>query len=438
MAEEISKVLEKMNLTAEEEETIAISDEGHKEELESCALSLIGKFLTCRPFNKKAAQITLKKAWGLEEKVQIFEVGSNLFQFKFKEEFDLNRVFTGGPWSFDNQALLLTKWEVGMTATNVRFESVPLWVQIWGAPFDMRTPKVAKEIGERLGKVLEVEERRYNNSQNFFMRVKVEIPVAKAIRRGAFLAGSDGLRHWVDLKYERLPLFCHFCGILGHDLRHCAQYFSQKKDGKVAECGYGEWLKAVGGRARSPLKREAGVGMKETQNGHQQSGVVEEGSGAGKNLTEMASENEKGKSKIVGDDNVISGERGANNGKVGADKESRDFRAQTFDASVSNSNVVTDLIPTAQGSHVQIIEAESGSGEGKKQPKWTRLVRMDYGPVELLKEGAKSILGKRSLQPMYEEGLEDSQHSAAKRGKVEDDSTTMEAAGVLQHPCREQ
>ncbi|KAK9983217.1 hypothetical protein SO802_032742 [Lithocarpus litseifolius] len=152
----------------------------------------------------------------------------------------------------------------------------------------------------------------------------------------------------------------------------------------------------------------------------------------------MASENEKGKSKIVGDDNVISGERGTNNGNVGADKESRDFRDQTFDASVSNSNMVIDLVPTAQGSHVQIIEAESGSGEGKKQPKWTRLVRMDYGPIELLKEGAKSILGKRSLQPTYEEGMEDSQHCAAKRGKVEDDPTIMEAAGVLQHPCREQ
>nr|XP_023871441.1 uncharacterized protein LOC111984040 [Quercus suber] len=135
MADEVSNVLEKMKLMSEGEEIIAISDEGRKEELESCALSLIGKFLTSRSFNKKAALATLKKAWGLEEKVQIVEVGSNLFQFKFKEEFDLNRVFTGGPWSFDNQALMLTRWEVGMTAANVIFETVPMWVQIWGAPF---------------------------------------------------------------------------------------------------------------------------------------------------------------------------------------------------------------------------------------------------------------------------------------------------------------
>ena len=49
-----------MKLTSEEEEVIVIPEEGRKEGMESCALSLIGKFLTCRPFNRKAAITTLK------------------------------------------------------------------------------------------------------------------------------------------------------------------------------------------------------------------------------------------------------------------------------------------------------------------------------------------------------------------------------------------
>ena len=44
-----------------------------------------------------------------------------------------------------------------MTATSVKFDSVPLWVQILGAPFEMRTSQVAEEVGNRLGRVLEVE-----------------------------------------------------------------------------------------------------------------------------------------------------------------------------------------------------------------------------------------------------------------------------------------
>ena len=94
MADDVSQILENMKLTLEEEEIITIFDEGRKEELESCALSLIGKFLTCKPFNKRAALVTFKKAWGLEDGVQVVEVGSNLFQFKFRSEFELDRVYT--------------------------------------------------------------------------------------------------------------------------------------------------------------------------------------------------------------------------------------------------------------------------------------------------------------------------------------------------------
>ena len=47
--------------------------------------------------HKCAAHNMLRRAWGLEKDIQIVEVGSNLFQFKFSREFDLDRVLRGGP-----------------------------------------------------------------------------------------------------------------------------------------------------------------------------------------------------------------------------------------------------------------------------------------------------------------------------------------------------
>ena len=181
MADDVINILENMKLTTEEEEVIAIPDEGRKDEIESCTQSLVGKFLTYKPFNKRAAQNTLKKAWGLEEGVQILEVGSNLFQFKFNMEFDLERVLQGGPWTFDNQALMLRRWQRGMTASNVKFETASLWVQIWGAPFDMVSPSVAERVGSRLGAVEEVERKLKQEAQNLVMRVKVALPISKPI-----------------------------------------------------------------------------------------------------------------------------------------------------------------------------------------------------------------------------------------------------------------
>lgn len=89
MAEDVINSLGNMKLTTKEEEVITISDEGRKEEIESCTLILIGKFLTCKHFNRKVAQSTLRRAWGLKDGLQIIEVGSNLFQFKFDSEFEL-------------------------------------------------------------------------------------------------------------------------------------------------------------------------------------------------------------------------------------------------------------------------------------------------------------------------------------------------------------
>ncbi|KAK9998522.1 hypothetical protein SO802_018125 [Lithocarpus litseifolius] len=128
MAEEVLDRLGNMKLTVEEEEVIAISDKGRLEEMESCSLSLVGKFLTFKAFNKRAAWSTLRKAWGVHTGLQIIEFGSNLFQFKFQSEFEMYKVLRGGPWTFDNQLLMLKKWHNGMTASNVKLEHASLWV----------------------------------------------------------------------------------------------------------------------------------------------------------------------------------------------------------------------------------------------------------------------------------------------------------------------
>ena len=62
MVDDVIHYPKNMKLTADEEETIEISDEGRHAEIENCTLSLIGKFLMCKPFNKKATKNTLRRA----------------------------------------------------------------------------------------------------------------------------------------------------------------------------------------------------------------------------------------------------------------------------------------------------------------------------------------------------------------------------------------
>ena len=79
-----------------------------------------------------------------------------------------------------------------MSAANVVLDCVSLWVQIWGAPFDMVSPKVAADIGGRIGTVEVVEKQRSNDSLSLFIRVRVSVSVSKPLRRGCFVSDSEG------------------------------------------------------------------------------------------------------------------------------------------------------------------------------------------------------------------------------------------------------
>ena len=176
-------------------------------------------------------------------------------------------IMRGGPWSFDNQLLLLQRWKKGMTVGNIKMESASLWVQIWDAPFDTISSQVTREVGSRLGTVKEVERRNKKDDINMFMRVQVALPITKPLRRGGFIAGSDGERTWVSFKYERLPMFCHFCGILDHDLKHCAAHYAVEKQGGQVEYQYGDFLNAAGSRPRAPTSKNTNP-MSHTKEGN--------------------------------------------------------------------------------------------------------------------------------------------------------------------------
>ena len=122
----------------------------------------------------------------------------------------------------------------------------------------MVSPQVVKEVGSRLGEVKEVEWKKKKNDFSMFMRVRVALPISKPIRRGGYIAGSDGGKSWVSFKYEQLPIICHYCGILGHDLKHCAAHYAMEKKGGRIEYQYGDFLRAVGGCPRAPGSKEAG------------------------------------------------------------------------------------------------------------------------------------------------------------------------------------
>ena len=98
--------IQNISLTSEAKEPITIRIAHRDEILEEYSLSLIGKFMTTRPFNVRAAKNLLRSMWKMGSNLKIIDVGEGLFQFRFSLESQLQWVWDNGLWSFKKNMLV--------------------------------------------------------------------------------------------------------------------------------------------------------------------------------------------------------------------------------------------------------------------------------------------------------------------------------------------
>ena len=335
----------------------------------------------------------------------------------------------------------------------------------------MFTLQVAKEVGNRLGAVDEVEQRRGQDELNYFMRVRVALPISKPIRRGSFIAGSDGERHWVKFKYKRLPLFCHFCGMLGHDVKNCATHFAETNNGGMVVYQYGDYLKAMGGRSKeNSFVGKQGRSEYSSEEGGEQSGAgsyrserspIRSGALLQQNRAVTAEDGQcrnprndaEGQPAILGTTPHVQERDGddlahANSGvSCNADvyKSVAELNENSAQKKDELHNGLNGEENASQVMGLNVFDAfteafSAGLNAMKPKSSWTRFNRMDFGLGGLQNVLLPSI-GKRQC-PSDLEGNQSSMEEKGriKRGKFENEEATIieRTARVDDHPCREQ
>lgn len=76
------------------------------------------------------------------------------------------------------------------------------------------------------------------------LKLLVKVSLAKPLMRESNIKLENEI-HWVEFKYNKLPIFCFYCGVVGHPERVCELKMFDTKERQVSEGQYGDWIRAA-------------------------------------------------------------------------------------------------------------------------------------------------------------------------------------------------
>jgi 14-3-3 protein epsilon len=175
-------------------------------------------------------KVRMADLWKPVKGVTIKEANVGTFLFHFAHPLDMEAVINGGPWTFDNNMLIIEQVPLGVQIDQIPLCHATLWVQV----HDLPTGLMKDTVGQRLANYIDtfVEYDKNNNSCFWrqYMRIRVKIDVRKPLKKDAKVKNREGELCTVTFKYEKLGIFYFLCGIMGHAENRCEVHYSMEQD----------------------------------------------------------------------------------------------------------------------------------------------------------------------------------------------------------------
>lgn len=93
-----------------------------------------------------------------------------------------------------------------------------------------------------MGPVLDVMIIEAGGSEEHHLKILVESDLTEPLQRGTMLTYKQE-ECWIEFKYEQLPLFCFYCGIIGHNEKLCSKRKLDLSQDKLLSEQFGHWLR---------------------------------------------------------------------------------------------------------------------------------------------------------------------------------------------------
>lgn len=129
-----------LSLNKDKEEGLILEDIPEDTNTAGLYRCLVGRFVTNKKVNFMVMQDTLASIWRPVKGVFMEETSRmNMFIFKFFHDRDMQRVLEDGPWTFNQQVLLIKKFNMDEQLKDVKLSELSMWVQIYDVPIGYKS-----------------------------------------------------------------------------------------------------------------------------------------------------------------------------------------------------------------------------------------------------------------------------------------------------------
>lgn len=156
---------------------------------------------------------------------------------------DCNRIFVKQLWNLSNSLMVFKRAFGNERIAELTLTEVPFWVQIHGLEIQLHTRYVGELLGNKIGRVLDVDCASNSIAWGKCLRVRVLLNVSKALVRGSRI-DFNGVVSVVVFCYERLGDFCFVCGKLDHLDKDCPELFANEIESVREMRQFEAWLRA--------------------------------------------------------------------------------------------------------------------------------------------------------------------------------------------------
>jgi hypothetical protein len=166
------------------------------------------------------------KFWKTSAPWFMVSLGKGYFELIFSFLDDLSAIRSIGSWNLSPGFLRTFAWTADFNPHTVQHTIAQTWIRIHGLAREYWRPTILFEIAGALGIPLSLDEATRKRTFGHFARVLIEVDLNSDLHE-RILVERNAFDFYVDIEYEKLPLFCNSCQIIGHSVENC-KYLTPK------------------------------------------------------------------------------------------------------------------------------------------------------------------------------------------------------------------